>query len=136
MGLSHSSEPRTLALIVDTARGARERFAEHLARNGITTIEAQDGLQGMAKASSLRPDVIAADLGRSGHDLVDMCFRLKRQDSTKHIPIIAVTAIATVSAVEQALRAGCVSVLVKPCPPHILLDEIRRVLALPSRPAA
>ena len=136
MGLSHSSEHRTVALIVDTARGAREKFAEHLARHGITTIQAQDGFQGMAKAAALRPDVIAADLGMNGHDVVDMCFRLKRQDSTKHIPIIAVTAIAAVSAVEQALRAGCVSVLVKPCPPHVLLEEIRRVLALPHHPAA
>jgi DNA-binding response OmpR family regulator len=37
---------------------------------------------------------------------------------------------------DQALRAGCVSVLVKPCLPNVLLAEIRRVLARPGLPAA
>lgn len=65
-----------------------------------------------------------------------MCFRLKRQDTTKHIPIIGVTESGTIREIDQALRAGCVSVLVKPCLPNVLLAEIRRVLALRGLPAA
>jgi CheY-like chemotaxis protein len=42
----------------------------------------------------------------------------------------------TLREIDQALRAGCVSVLVKPCLPNVLLAEIRRVLALPGVPAA
>ena len=74
------------------------------------------------------PDVIAVDLRRPHRDVVDMCFRLKRQDSTKHIPIIAVTETYTPTEIELAMRAGCASVLMKPCLPGALLDEIRRVL--------
>ena len=136
MGISFPSEPRTLALIVDDDQEEREEYADNLARNGIRTIEAEDGLHGIAKAVALLPDVIAVDLGAPGWDVLDMCFRLKRQDSTKHIPIIAVTESGTTREIDQALRAGCVSVLVKPCLPTVLLDEIRRILVLPGQPAA
>ena len=132
MGLSPSSGHRTLALIVDYAQDDRDGYAAHLAQHGIATVEADDGLHGIAKAVSLLPDVIAVDLATPRRDGVDMCYRLKRQDSTKHIPIIAVTEIYTASEIEQALRAGCASVLAKPCSPSDLLAEIRRVLSLPT----
>jgi len=136
MGLSHSSDHRTLALIVDVDREERQEYVDNLTGHGISTVEAEDGLHGIAKAASLLPDVIAVDLGVPGRDVLDMCFRLKRHDSTKHIPIIAVTESGTTREIDQALRAGCASVLVKPCLPNVLLAEIRRVLALPGYPAA
>jgi len=131
MGLRAGSPgPRTLALIVDCAQDEREAYAEYLAQHGINTVEAEDGLHGIAKAASLLPDVIAVDLRTPQRDVVDMCFRLKRDESTKHIPIIAVAEIYTASEIELAMRAGCTSVLVKPCLPDDLLREIQRVLAL------
>jgi CheY-like chemotaxis protein len=132
MGLSESPGHRTLALIVDYAQDEREQYAEYFAQHGINTVEMEDGLHGIAKAASLLPDVIAVDLCTPHRDVVDMCFRLKRQEATKHIPIIAVTEIYTATEIERALRAGCASVLVKPCLPNVLLDEIRRVLAIPE----
>ena len=132
MGLHHQA----LALIVDADEEEREEYAMSLAQHGINTIEAEDGLHGIAKAASLLPDIIAADLRAPGQDVLDMCFRLTRQDSTRHIPIIGVTESGTIREIDQALRAGCVSVLVKPCLPNVLLAEIRRVLALPGLPAA
>jgi CheY-like chemotaxis protein len=136
MGLSHSSDHRALALIVDDDEEEREAYARSLILNGINTAEAEDGLHGIAKAASLLPDVIAADLRTPGEDVLDMCYRLKRQETTKHIPIIGVTENGTLREIDQALRAGCVSVLVKPCLPNVLLAEARRVLALPGLPAA
>jgi len=120
----------TLALIVDYSRRERAEYIEYFAQHGINTVEAEDGLHGIAKAASLLPDVIAVDLRTPGPDAVDMCFRLKRQESTRHIPIIAVTENGTITEIDRAMRAGCASVLVKPCLPQMLLDEIRRVLGL------
>jgi CheY-like chemotaxis protein len=124
-----------MALIVDHAQREREDYADYLAQRGINTVEAGDGTHGIAKAGTLLPDVIAVDLGRPHRDVVDMCFRLKRQDATKHIPIIAVMEAFTPTEIELAMRAGCASVLVKPCLPEVLFDEIRRVLAS-AEPAA
>jgi two-component system, cell cycle response regulator DivK len=131
MGLT-SPRPRTLALIVDCAQDEREAYAEYLAQHGISTVEAEDGSHGIAKAASLLPDVIAIDLRPPHRDAIDMCVWLKQQDSTKHIPIIAVAEIYTASEIERALRAGCTAVLVKPCLPDVLLNEIRRVVARPA----
>lgn len=136
MGLTQRSPGhRALALIVDYAQDEREAYAEYFAQHGISTVEAEDGVHGIAKAASLLPDVIAVDLRASHPDVVDMCFRLKRQDSTRHIPIIAVTESYTANEVEQALRAGCASVLMKPCLPSVLLAEIHRILAVPESTA-
>jgi CheY-like chemotaxis protein len=83
-----------------------------------------------AKAASLLPDVIAVDLQASHRDVVDMCARLRQQDSTRHIPIVAVTEHGTASEIERATRGGCTSVLIKPCLPKALFAELRRVLAI------
>lgn len=132
MGLSAAPQHRTLALIVHPARGEREAYAEYLSQHGVSTAQAEDGLHGIAKAASLLPDVITADLRMSPEDVADMCLRLRQQTSTRHIPIVAVTENGTPSEVARATRAGCTSVLVKPCSPSALLGEIRRVLALPE----
>ena len=64
-----------------------------------------------------------------------MCADLKKSPETKGIPIIAVTAWEMGDCVEQARRAGCDLVLVKPCLPETLLTEIQRLLNLPiARP--
>ena len=126
---------RAMALIVDHAQREREDYADYLAQRGINTVEAGDGMHGMAKAGTLLPDVIAVDFGGPRQDVVDMCFLLKRQDATKHIPIIAVTEVCTPNEIELAMRVGCASVLMKPCLPEVLFDEIRRVLAS-AEPAA
>jgi DNA-binding response OmpR family regulator len=135
MGLSTSTSLRTVALIVNEDEEEREAYADNLNRNGIRAVAAEDGLHGIAKAALLLPDIIAVNLGRRGGDVFDMCVRLKGHAATRHIPIIAVTEIGTTREIDHAVRAGCVSVLVKPCRPHVLLLEIRRILAL-HQPAA
>jgi len=130
MGLSFSSEPPTLALIVDPVQAEREEYAAYFMQHGIRTVQATDGLHGIAKAASQLPDVIAVDLGVPDRDIIDMCLRLKREDSTKHIPIVGLSSVCKVDEFGRAMRAGCVSVLLKPCTPEELLQEIRRVLSL------
>jgi CheY-like chemotaxis protein len=53
---------------------------------------------------------------------------LKNNRNTHDIPIVAVTG-APPEQRALARDAGVHSVLVKPCPPEVLLDQIRRVLA-------
>jgi len=122
------SSPPTLALIVDNVQVEREAYVAYLAEHGIRTVQATDGLHGIAQAASRLPDVIAVDLGVPDRDIIDMCMRLKREDSTKHIPIVGLSSVCKVDEFGRAMRAGCTSVLLKPCSPEELLAEIRRVL--------
>ena len=135
MGLASPAEHRAFVLLVDSTRAEREQYASYLTQNGISTVEAEDGFQGIAKAATQFPDVIAAALGTPAGDILSMCCWLKGQDATRHIPIVAISSVCKVDEVNRAMQAGCVSVLLKPCLPHDLFAEIQRVLALP-KPAA
>jgi CheY-like chemotaxis protein len=54
--------------------------------------------------------------------------RLKADDRTKHIPVLAVTGHALTGISEDARKAGCDGFITKPCLPEDLTMEIRKVL--------
>jgi CheY-like chemotaxis protein len=104
-------------------------YAEFLAFSGFRVVEAASVDEAMEKALRLQPHVIATDLGLgSGGDGCILCQRLKADESTREIPVIAVTAWTMGGHTERAEKAGCDSVLIKPCLPEELLAEIRRLL--------
>ena len=55
--------------------------------------------------------------------------RLKMDERTKHIPIVALTGHALAGHAEGARQAGCDSFVTKPCLPDALVAEIQRMLA-------
>jgi CheY-like chemotaxis protein len=57
--------------------------------------------------------------------------RLKADERTKHIPVLAVTGHALTGISEDARRAGCDGFITKPCLPEDLTMEIRKVLEHP-----
>ena len=130
VSLHPSGTQRPLALIVDQDDDTREMYALYLSAQGILVVEAHDGAEAVAQAQGLRPDIITTDLALrdcgSG-----LCAQLKEHDTTKNIPVIAVTGRAMPTEIANALAAGCMAVLVKPCLPDELLSEIKRVLCLP-----
>lgn len=125
---------RVTALIVDDDRDTREMYTYFLAGQGVKTIEAEDGAHALAKASSILPDIISTDLTLPHMNGVELCRSLKQHERTRLIPVIALTGRVSKDDAEEAKKAGCISVLTKPCPPETLHLEIRRVLAL-RRPA-
>jgi CheY-like chemotaxis protein len=129
--ISRKGPKRVTALVVDDDRDTREMYTLFLLAEGVNTVDAEDGLHGLAKATSIIPDVITTDLRLPKMDGVNLVRSLKGQARTRQIPVIAVTG-ATPGEVEAARNAGCVSVLLKPCLPETLLTEIKRVLALAS----
>lgn len=131
-----AADSRPLALIVDADADTRAMYRLYLASEGIAVADAVDAEQAVEKARSLLPDVITTDLHFSDRCEQNLCDRLSGLAATKSIPVIAVTAWAMPDDVTCALRAGCVSVLIKPCLPETLLSEIRRVTSSlpPYRP--
>jgi two-component system cell cycle response regulator DivK len=124
--------PSPLVLIVEDDCDTRELYAEWLRYSGFRVAEAVRAEEAMAKAYELVPDLITADMGLRSSDIdgCQLCERLKADARTKAIPVIAVTAWAIASNIGRAHRAGCDSVLIKPCLPDVLLAEIQRLLKL------
>jgi CheY-like chemotaxis protein len=117
-----------LILVVDDYQDAREMYAEYLRFSGFRVAEARNGSEAVEQAFALKPDLILMDLSLPGMDGWEATRRLKADDSTKHIPIVALTGHALAGASEGARRAGCDSFVTKPCLPDDLVVEVRRML--------
>ena len=89
---------------------------------------APDGEAGCQKAAIERPDVILMDLDLPVVDGWEATRRLKADQATCRIPIIALTAHAMLGSREQALAAGCDEFDTKPINFHRLLTKISALL--------
>jgi two-component system, cell cycle response regulator DivK len=123
-----SEQNTPLILVVDDYQDAREMYAEYLQFSGFRVAEAKNGNEAVAQAFALKPDLILMDLSLPGMDGWEATRRLKADESTKRIPIVALTGHALAGASEGAKKAGCDSFVTKPCLPDDLVVEVRRML--------
>jgi two-component system cell cycle response regulator DivK len=119
---------RPLILIVDDMPDIRDMYSEYLAGAGFRPEQASNGFEALAKATVMGPDVIVMDLNLPELDGWEATRRLKANDLTRSIPVIALTGLSIQHSKAAALEAGCDGFLTKPCYPDALADEIRRVL--------
>jgi two-component system, cell cycle response regulator DivK len=96
-----------------------------LTRAGFTVVVATDGTQGVAMATSERPDLILMDLTLPDIDGKEATRRIKADPATKAIPVIALTANAMAGDREAALAAGCDDFDTKPVELQRLLGKIK-----------
>lgn len=117
-----------LVLIAEDDRDTREMYYAYLQLSGFAIQQAQDGLSALQLTVELRPDVVVTDLALPGLDGFQLCDRVRHNDATRHIPVIAVTGHGFAGLDERAKLVGIDRVLVKPCLPENLVNEIRGVL--------
>jgi CheY-like chemotaxis protein len=92
------------------------------------TLEARTGKEAIEKAVGEKPDLIVMDLGLPDMNGVETSKILKNNPSTAHIPIIAHTAMDSMSW-EQATRdAGMVAYLLKPVRKELLKTTIEKFI--------
>ena len=87
-----------------------------------------DGADVMEAVDNFRPDLITMDIHLphvSGRKLIRM---IKRQDETRHIPILAITAYAGKQDEAEIRRAGAAGYLAKPLSIDKLLGEVDALL--------
>lgn len=95
-------------------------YAQYLKLASWVVIEAADGRDGLIKALAERPDLIVVATRLSGISGSALRSLLRRDVSTRAIPIVAVSGDGRARDVEVARAAGATSVLVKPCLPETL----------------
>jgi two-component system, cell cycle response regulator DivK len=119
---------RPLVLVVEDYQDAREMYAAFLDFSGFDVAEATNGVEAIERAVELVPDIILMDLALPRMDGWEATRRLKMDDRTRHIPIVALTGHALAGYAEGARQAGCDSFVTKPCLPDALVAEIQRML--------
>ena len=124
---TRTSQP--LVLVVEDYQDAREMYAAYLSFSGYRVAEATNGIEAIEKTVELMPDIILMDLALPRMDGWEATRRLKENERTRHIPIVALTGHALAGHAEGARQAGCDSFVTKPCLPDALLAEIQRMLS-------
>jgi len=113
-------------LVVEDNEMNRDMLCRRLARKGFTILTAADGEQGINVAMAETPDVIIMDLSLPRIDGWEACRRLKANQSTSAIPVIALTAHAMSTDKDKALAAGCDDFDTKPVDFARLLEKIEK----------
>ena len=115
-------------LLVEDNEMNRDMLSRRLERKGHRVVVAQDGRQGYLLAHSERPDLILMDLSLPVMDGWEVTRLLKSNGSTRHIPIIVLTAHALVSDREKAFEAECDDYDTKPVEFGRLSEKIENAL--------
>jgi two-component system, OmpR family, response regulator len=97
-------------------------------KGGFEVVVAGDGIEGLEKAASEKPDVILLDSMMPKMDGPETCKRLKADDALKHIPVIFLTAKSQKKEIEAGLELGAIGYLVKPFDPMTLADELKKLV--------
>ena len=91
-------------------------------------ITSPDPLRGLELASAHLPDLILMDINLPGMDGYKALVRLRANDKTRHIPVVAISANAMASDVKRGLAAGFVKYLCKPIDVNDLLGVVNEIL--------
>jgi CheY-like chemotaxis protein len=124
-----ADSPNPLILVVEDYQDAREMYSAYLQFSGFRVAEAANGLEAIDKTLELIPDIILMDLALPKMDGWEATRRLKADERTRLIPIVALTGHALAGHAEVARQAGCDAFVTKPCLPDVLVAEIQRILA-------
>jgi CheY-like chemotaxis protein len=120
---------KPLILLVEDESDLRRMYAQQLVLSGFDVIEVGNGADAVTHTAEHFPDVVLMDLSLPVLDGWEATRRLKNDQRTAHIPVVALTAHDGSGELQRATRAGCDWFVPKPCPPDALVAEIRRVLA-------
>jgi two-component system cell cycle response regulator DivK len=96
---------------------------------GHVVLSATDAEAGLALAHDEQPNLIVMDIQLPAMDGLEATARLKRDDATRAIPVIALTALAMTGDEERIRAAGCEGYIAKPMRYRVFLSTIAAHLA-------
>jgi signal transduction histidine kinase/DNA-binding response OmpR family regulator/ligand-binding sensor domain-containing protein len=96
---------------------------------GFQFLEAENGKQGLEKATSEVPDLIISDVMMPEMDGITMAEKIKKDIRSSHIPLILLTAKSTEDSKLHGLASGADDYLTKPFNKNELLLKVRNGIA-------
>jgi len=115
-------------LAIEDEEDILELVSFNLHKEGFQVRGAGTGEEALRLARAAPPDLILLDLMLPGIDGLDVCRILKRDVSTREIPIVMVTAKGEEADIVAGLELGADDYITKPFSPKVLLARVRAVL--------
>jgi two-component system phosphate regulon response regulator PhoB len=115
-------------LVIEDERAIREMLAFNLGRAGYEVRPAADAREARAAIADVHPDLVVMDWMLPDISGLELTRQLKRDNETREIPIIMLTARAEEDDRVAGLDGGADDYIVKPFSPRELLARIRAAL--------
>jgi diguanylate cyclase (GGDEF)-like protein len=115
-------------LIADDEQDIRLVLRMRLELEGYSVLEAVDGLEAVRMAQEQAPDLIVLDVMMPQLDGVEVCNRLRASFTTRHIPVIMLTARAARDDKLSGLSRGANDYVTKPFEMVELIQRVRNTL--------
>jgi two-component system sensor histidine kinase/response regulator len=123
-------EKKNKILIVDDSVDTVELLKKRFHSEGYDTREAYNGEEGLQKVVEYNPDLIVLDVMMPKMDGYEVCRRLKKDEKTKYIPVLMLTAKGEVEHKVKGLDIGADDYLSKPFDYKELSARIRSLLSM------
>ena len=115
-------------LLVEDQEMNRDMLTRRLSRKGFEVLQAVDGQEGIDMTQEHKPDLVLMDMNLPEIDGWEATRRIKANEATASIPVLALTAHAMASDRKSALEAGCDDYDSKPVDFARLLEKIHALL--------
>ena len=119
-------------LVVDDIEANVRLLQAKLSAEYYEVLTATDGLKALELADSEQPDLILLDVMMPGLDGFEVCRQLKEGGSTRHIPVVMVTALDGRQDRIHGLEAGADDFLTKPLDDVMLFARVRSLTRMKS----
>ena len=93
-------------------------------------VEAENGVEGLAAAAKVKPDLIILDITMPVMNGVEMLDRMKSEAELKNIPVIMLTAESGKDNVLNIVKKGVKDYMVKPFKGEDLIERVRKIVTL------
>lgn len=118
-----------LVLVVEDFEDNRFMMRRLLEMSGYRVVEAVNGNQAVEAAASEHPDIILMDLSLPQLDGLAATRRIREQQGSRRVPIVAVSAHDSADFHAEALAAGCNEYVTKPIDFDQLVNLLSRLTA-------
>ena len=118
-------------LIVEDNELNMKLFHDLLEAHGYNILQTKDGMEALDIAREHRPDLILMDIQLPGMDGLAAIEILKREETTRAIPVIVLTALAMKGDEARIREAGCDGYIAKPMRYQEVLSTVAAQLARP-----
>ena len=115
-------------LVIDDEPMVIKMATDALVARGFSVSSAPNGYEGLIAARELRPDLILLDVVMPDLDGHEVAARLQKDERTKNIPVIHLTAVGDYSEQLHAMEGGLKDYITKPIKPSDLADRVESFL--------
>ena len=116
-------------LIAEDERDIRDLITFTLNYAGYEVTSTSNGQEAYEKAQEIVPDLILLDVRMPRLSGYETCEKIKAHESTKHIPVVFLSAKGQEVEVQIGLQAGAVEYILKPFAPDHLVERVKAILA-------